>query len=167
MLVWDEIILMGELIATMKDLKSLTLTCNDVNEIPKISANAKKVNKTERGSIPISKFFTDTNKLWKGVAKLLIRSTSMQKLTLEGTWLSNGSWDVLFKGMAGNKSLRILKINHCRLGGTEVARMVPSLLHDSFVSLDVANNRIDDDGARSLAHLIAWHSDQRDMEVYN
>lgn len=95
----------------------------------------------------------------------MIRSSTVTKVTMNGVWLSDHSWDSLAKGLAGNKSVTTLTVNHCRMGGLELSKMVPSLLSSQFVSLDVSHNRIDDDGARSIAHLIAWHADQRDMVV--
>ena len=64
---------MGELIAIMKDIKSLTLTCNDVNEVPKISANAKKVSNQpglDRKSIKTQKGFRVRRPLLGGLIGL-------------------------------------------------------------------------------------------------
>lgn len=69
---------------------------------------------------------------------MFIRSSTLTKVTMSGVWLSDNSWDVLAKGMISNKSLASLQINQCRMGGLEVSKIVPCLLHSAFVSLDVS-----------------------------
>ena len=92
----------------------------------------------------------------------------LKSIQLRGIKLRYKSWKYFSKGIAGNNSLQILKINHTSISIIQFVRLAKALYESPSIEIiDFSDDNLNDSYATMVRRIISSHSERRDEIVWS